>query len=105
MWFDVLEQRMGDRFAARTGGRAGFDPTIVIGLITVLLPMIQNCFKARPAQLRRRLGNRARLVTGLRRERPDLGWREAAEAVDDLFDVADKAKDEELVEFAAYCCN
>lgn len=88
----LLEERLAAKSA--TPGTAFIDPTIIITIITALIPLIQQCFKPKPASLRRRLGNRGQVAAALRGK--GLGWIEAFTAANQLFDVADESKDEEI---------
>lgn len=97
-----------DNFAAKYGevrsrkGRGAFID-ILIALIPVIVPLIQDCFKANAQAVRRRLFNRARLAVGIMRAQPGLSFADAFEAADDCFDVADQATDAEVEDFIRCC--
>lgn len=82
---------------------AGFDPTIILTLLTALLPLITSL--CTPKSMRRRLGNRARLVSAFAQAIPSLSFGEAFRIADLHFDVAASASDEDLVAFGADCCS
>lgn len=96
----LLEERL---IASKATAAPQFDPTIVIMIITALLPLIQDCFKPKPATLRRRFLNRARVVTSLRRH-AGMSWAEAWVEANNLFDLADAASDADLQLLIDDCC-
>lgn len=98
---ELFEERMA---AKLSGSGVGFDPTIIITLITVLLPLIQNCFKPKPAMLRQRGFTKIRLVHGLREKSPGLSRSDARAIVDAAYEVADDSSDEEVQGFIDECC-
>jgi hypothetical protein len=97
----LLETRLSEGRARRG---LGIDFITIIGIITALLPLIQNCFNPQPQALRRRLLNRARLAVAMRRENPGLTLRQAMDEADAMFDLADKATDAELQLLIDDCC-
>lgn len=102
----LLEERLAEDMAAddAENGRS-FDPMTIFTIITALLPLIQNCFAPKPSALRRRLFNRSRVANALRREDQSLSWSDSMRKADRLFDLADKATDEELQSLIEDCCN
>ncbi len=98
----LLEERLTAR---ATSEGVGFDPTIILLLISVLLPLIQSCFAPKPAALRRRFGNRARVAAALRRESLALTWAECFRHADGVLDLAEAATDEELQSLIDDCCS
>jgi hypothetical protein len=64
-------------------------------LLAALIPLIQNCFFARPQSLRRRLLSMPRLVSAIYNE---TGWAydECRQAATHICDLADEATDDEL---------
>ncbi len=83
-----------ERLTAKRQAKAGFDPASIIAIIQAIIAMIGGCKSPTPAQLRRRLGNRARLAAAGRQA--GMSWTEAFSHADDAFDEADKATDPEL---------
>lgn len=98
---ELMEQRL---IAKLSQNGVGFDPTIIITLITVLLPLIQNCFKPKPAMLRRRGFAKIRAIHGLREKSPGLSRRDAEEIVEAGYEVLDESSDEEVQGFIDECC-
>lgn len=91
------------RFEKKMGAdndKVGFDP---FSILTILLPMILSCIKPKPAQLRRRLGNRVR-IAALVCANTGCPWTEGTAVADQLLDMAAEAKDSELQQFIADCC-
>lgn len=97
----LLEERLTAKNA--TPDTVGFDPTIIIAIISAIIPLIQNCFQRSPQALRRRLLNRSRLAAAIRRE-TGVAWPVAFSQADDLFDLAGAATDSELQLLIDDCC-
>ena len=86
-------------------GHGGFID-VILALLPVILPLIQDCFKTNsvnPRAVRRRLFNRARIASGLMKTQAGLTWKDAFDAADDCFDVADAASDADVQEFIECC--
>lgn len=97
----LAESRIAE---SKRGEGYKFDPTLIIAIISALIPLIANCFNPKPQALRRRFLNRARVAAAIRREQPGLSFQEAFDEADNLFDLADKATDEELQLLINDCC-
>ena len=102
--FELLEDRLA-KSKASSDGSMQFDPTILITIIGAIIPLIQNCFKPKPANLRRRFLNRARVANAIRRENASIGYEAAFAEADNLFTLADKATDAELQLLIDDCCS
>lgn len=92
-----------DRLGKKMGVKShevGFDP---FSLLTIILPLILDCIKPKPAALRRRLGNRVR-IAALVCSKLGCPWAEGVEIADHLLDMANEAKDGELQQFINDCC-
>jgi hypothetical protein len=98
----LLEQRLEKKVE---GKPVSFDPLTIISIIASIILMIQNCQRPSARGLRRRLFNRARLAAGLREKVGGLSWRESLGLADDVFDLADEAKDDELQMLILDCCS
>lgn len=97
----LLEARLAE---GRTRRGLGIDFITIISIISAIVPLIQGCFNPKPAALRRRLLNRARLAVAIRRENPDLALAQAMSEADAVFDLADQATDAELQMLVDDCC-
>lgn len=101
--FDKFAEKYNEH-RSRKGRGAFID--VILALLPILLPLIQDCFQsnsAKPRALRRRFLNRARIASALMRTQSGLDWQDAFDAADDCFDVADAATDADLVEFIECC--
>jgi hypothetical protein len=96
----LFEERLA---ASKQGENVQFDIAVILAIISAVLPLIMNCFAPKPSMLRRRLGNRARVATAIRRE-TGMGFFAAMKEADNLFDLAEKATDEELQLLIDDCC-
>lgn len=74
-----------------------FDPTIILAILSALIPLLQGCFKPTPASVRRTI-HRPRLTVAIARE-TGLTLRQAASYSAAVMDVANTATDEELKAF------
>lgn len=103
---DVFAQRMSTAHAAKSR-TYGFDPTVIVAIISAIMTLLQNCKKPTPATLKKPgLFGRARLNAEIKREMPDLRQRERADLIDDVIDVANESSDHECERFAQACgCN
>lgn len=72
------------------------DPASILALISGIITLIQGCSNPTPKALRKRLFNRSRLAVVTKQADPSLTWINAYAKADHIFDLADKAKDEEL---------
>lgn len=100
----LLEERLTSKLTEGSDA-VGFDPLTILTIITALIPLIQGCFNANPKALRRRLFNRSRVATSIRKEAPQIGWAESLRMTDKIFDLADSARDEELQALINDCCS
>lgn len=89
----AFEQRMTKR---------GFDPMVIIGIISAILPLIQGCFKPTPASLKRR-ANLPLVSQALREKDPTLGFIESRRRGRDVLSVLQEAPDEEVQAFIDDC--
>ena len=85
-------------------GFYGFDPSIVIVVLEVVLQVLKACFPKPPAsQVRLKgLGMRMRLRLALRRDVPEfnqLSFFRRNELVDDVIGAVDDYREEEVQEF------
>ena len=97
--FQLFEEKLAAK--VDPSGQAALDIAAIIAMLMALLPLIQGCFALKASTLRRRAGNRGRLIAAYRRERPELTWRESTQAVNLVFEVADEATNEDLELFIA----
>ncbi len=97
----LVEERVA---ASKASDGVEFDPTIIIAIISAIIPLIQNCFKPKPQNLRRRFGNKMRVAANLKRECPAMSWDQAIEEAENLFALANKATDAELQMVIDDCC-
>lgn len=97
---DLLRQRLT---AKKSAGEFGFDPASIIAIITAIVNVIQNCKQPTPANLKRRLFNRAKVAMALMKEDSNLTFFAARAQADELFDMADSASDVELQSLIADC--
>lgn len=90
----------------------GFDPTIIIAIISAILPLIlQMC---NPKTMRRRFVNRSRLALNIldecerrgitKEDGSSIDFRDAFVLADATFDLADAASEDELLAFKHDCC-
>lgn len=98
--FQLFEDKMASK---QSGDGMKFDPSAIIALIQTIIPLITNCFNKAPASIRRRLGNRSRLIASLRRD-ANMTWPEAVKTADAVYEVVDDASDAEIQLFVKDCC-
>lgn len=104
----ILEKRLTEHKkmkAERTG--VGFDPTIILILIPVILELIKGCKKATPETVRFRLGARVRLARAIvqqsKADGEPMRLFKAYEEADELFDIADRSSDNEITDLIDCC--
>jgi len=98
---DLAEERITAR-QAKNGME--FDPASIITIITAIMKVLQGCTNPTPRAMRRRMLNRARLASALRQHDNSLPWAQAFQDADELFTLADEAKNEELQLLIDDCC-
>ncbi len=91
----LLETRLEEK--SNSEGLKGFDP------IMAIISMISGCVTPTTRVLRRRLGNQAGLATRIRKE-TGVSYAEAMKTTREVFDLADKATDQELLSLIDDCC-
>lgn len=82
---------------------AAIDPATFALIITAIMTMLQQCREPQPKALRRRLFHRRRLIVHLRGQ-TGLDWDICDAQATRIFDLADKASDEELQTLIDDCC-
>lgn len=111
-FLDLFEQRLRSRYEkAREEEGVGFDPTIILAILSAVLPLIADCFNApwtsrtdAPVRLRDRK-NSLRVALAIRREAPSLPWATVLRLRKELHAMADDASNEELLGLVADCCS
>ena len=92
------------KLSAPKAGKTAIDPAAIAAIIAAIIQMISQCKKPTPANLRRRVGNRAKLAWAIYSDpNAHCTLADAFDHANDVFDMADDAKDDELVGLAADC--
>lgn len=102
--FELFEQKLGAKLNP-SGQEVRFDPTIILMILGIIIPLIQQCFFPSAARLRQRRLMRPRLIAAIKREARELTWEEVRQAADACFDVADEATEDECQAFIKECCD
>lgn len=104
----LFQQKLTASKVQETGDNAvELDPAtiaLIMALLQAAIPMIQQCFTPKPAALRRKFLNRAKLAVNIMRE-TGLGPVKAFVEADRMLDIAQKASDEELQMVIDDCCS
>lgn len=104
---ELLSQRYAESKSSVEGME--FDPATIAMIIAALLPVIQQCFNPKPSTLRRKFLNRAKLARSIWETANDRGMQmsfaQAFKEADGLFDLANRASDDELRLLISDCCS
>lgn len=111
-FLELFEGRLRAEYQkAREEEGVGFDPTIIIAILSAVLPLIAECFSGpwtsrndAPVRLRDRR-NSLKVAMALRKEAPSLSWAQAIRVRKVLHALADDATNEELLGLVADCCS
>lgn len=90
---DLLERRLSEKLGVQA---VEFDPTIIIAIIMAVVQMLGKCPLPTPNKLRQRYGNQTALALYIREQMPKKTNRECAKLATSVFEMADKATDDEL---------